>query len=88
MSGLDIWSEAKIKQLQKQKRRVKRARLEEKQAIDFSEVLKKREIEREKVLRQKKITDLLQTVKALELIGCDSSIQRQQLRNLFSSKTQ
>ena len=88
MSGLDIWSEAKIKQLQKQKRRVKRARLEEKQAIDFSEVLKKREIERERILRQKKITELLQTVKALELIGGDSSIQRQQLRNLFSSKTQ
>lgn len=88
MSGLDIWSEAKIKQLQKQKRRAKRARLEEKQSIDFSEVLRKREIEREKTNKQKKITDLLQTVKALELIGCDSSIQRQQLRNLFSSKTQ
>ena len=86
--SLDIWAEAKIKSLQKQKRRVKRARLEEKQNINFVEQLQRKNIERQNVAKQKCITDLIQTIKAMELIGANTSLQRQQLKNLFSSKSQ
>ena len=86
--SLDIWAEAKIKSLQKQKRRVKRARLEEKQNINFVEQLQRKNIERQNIAKQKCITDLIQTIKAMELIGANTSLQRQQLKNLFSSKSQ
>ena len=86
--SLDIWAEAKIKSLQKQKRRVKRARLEEKQNINFVEQLQRKNIERQNIAKQKCITDLIQTIKAMELIGANTSLQRQQLKNLFSSKLQ
>ena len=83
----DLFVEAKIRSLNKQKRRARRAKLEQKRESNFSELMQKREAERSAALRQKQITELIQTIKAMELISADTTIQRNTLRNLFSSKS-
>ena len=52
------------------------------------EQLKTKQIQTNALLKQKQINELIQTIKALDLIGAVSTIQRHHLQTLFSSKTQ
>ena len=94
---MDLYVEAQLKSLNKQRRRARRKGLcpeplaqkreERFENKNFEEQLKERDLMKLDVERKKKINDLIMTIKALELIGIDTTKERQTLKQLlFTSK--
>ena len=85
---MDLYVEAQLKSLNKQRRRARRKKREENfENKTFEEQLKERDKMKEQAQMKKKINDLIMTIKALELIGIDTSKERETLKQLlFSSK--
>ena len=86
---MDLYVEAQLKSLNKQRRRERRKKREERfENKSFEEQLKERDQMKEQA-QKKKINELIMTIKALELIGIDTSKERETLKQLlFSSKGQ
>ena len=85
---MDLYVEAQLKSLNKQRRRERRKKQEERfENKSFEEQLKERDQMKEQAQKKKKINELIMTIKALELIGIDTSKERETLKQLlFSSK--
>ena len=85
---MDLYVEAQLKSLNKQRRRERRKKREERfENKTFEEQLKERDLMKLDVERKKKINELIMTIKAMELIGIDTSKERETLKQLlFSSK--
>ena len=84
---MDLFVEAKLMSMKKQRRRERRKKREERfENKSFEEQLKERDQMKEQA-QKKKINELIMTIKAMELIGIDTSKERGTLKQLlFSSK--
>ena len=80
---MDIWTEAKIRSLTKQKRREKRNR-QDSLIEHLDEDMKKKKEKEEQKLKQKRINELIQTIKALQIINADTTKQREELKQLLT----
>ena len=80
--------EAQLISLKKQRRRARRKLREERfENKSFQEQLNEKDMMQEQAQKKKKIHELIMTIKALEIIGVDTSKERDRLRQLlFSSK--
>ena len=76
---LSLTTISKIRSLSKQRRRTKRLLTEQKENVD----LKVYQNERLKKEQQEKINDLIQTIKAMELIGGNTDALKSQLKKLL-----
>ena len=94
---MDLYVEAQLKSLNKQRRalpgasgsrRERRKKREERfENKSFEEQVKERDQMKEQAQKKKTINELIMTIKALELIGIDTSKERETLKQLlFSSK--
>ena len=84
--GLDILLEGKLRTLSKQKRRQKRAQFEKKISLNFADELTKLNNERSTKKLTKEITELIQTIKAVQIIGGDVKNLKEKLKFLFNLK--
>ena len=78
---VDIFTIAKIRSLSKQRKRLKRLLTESKQSYSEEDVARQRaEIE-----KRRKADDLIQTIKAMELVGGDTKWLKLRLREVLIS---
>ena len=84
--GLDILLEGKLRTLSKQKRRQKKAQFEKKISLNFADELTKLNNERSTKKLTKEITELIQTIKAVQIIGGDVKNLKEKLKFLFNLK--
>ena len=81
---LDIWTQLKLSQLERKRRREKRAKREERfEKMSFEEQVSKRTTDNQNAERQKRIKDLIETIKALQMLKADCSKQREELNQLL-----
>lgn len=84
--GLDILLEGKLRTLSKQKRRQKKAQFEKKISLNFADELTKLNNERSTKKLTKEINELIQTIKAVQIIGGDVKNLKEKLKFLFNLK--
>ena len=78
----DLFTRAKLRSIEKQKRRMKRERRENKlETFDLD--MKTHNERMHKQVRQQRIKELIETIKALQMIGSDCSQRKQELDKLF-----
>ena len=78
---MDLYTISKIRSLSKQRRRQRREKMDVKFAEKTFEEQMKEQAEKDKTQQhKKKIDGLIETIKALQIIGADTSSLRQQLR--------
>ena len=82
---LDILTKDKLRSIAKRKRRAKREK-REKLREHFDEEMKQRAERIAAEAKTKKIRELLDTIRALQLIGADVTAQKATLNELFKSK--
>ena len=81
---MDIWTRLKIESLHKQKRRTKRTKREERFATQsFNEQLALIVQNHAKAEKQKRIKELFETIRALQMIGADASKKKAELDTLL-----
>ena len=85
---MDLFVEAKLMSMKKQRRRERRKKREERfEKQSFEEQMKEHDAMRVEAAKKKKINELIMTIKALEIIGTDTTKERDTLKQLlFSSK--
>ena len=78
---MDLYTISKIRTLSKQRRRERREKMDAKFAEKtFEEQMKEQAEKDEKEQQQKKINALFETIKALQIIGADTTDARNQLK--------
>ena len=78
---MDLYTISKIRTLSKQRRRERREKMDAKFAEKtFEEQMKEQAEKDEKEQLQKKISALIETIKALQIIGADTTDARNQLK--------
>ena len=86
---IDMFTVAKIRSLSKQRRREKREKTEGKfTTVPFATQKRQLEAMDVQLARKRQADTLIQTIKALEVLGVDTSERRAELRNLLSLKCQ
>ena len=78
---MDLYTISKIRTLSKQRRRERREKMDVKFAEKtFEEQMKEQAEKDEKEQLQKKINALIETIKALQIVGADTTDARNQLK--------
>ena len=85
MDKLDIMTKAKITTLNKRKRRAKREKRETMKER-FEEEMKERDERLAALSKEKKVRELLDTIRALQLVGADTAKQKIMLNEIFKHK--
>ena len=87
LSSLDLYTIGKIRSLSKKQRRIRRDKFENKfEKESFIDQLSEKHKREEEKNRQDRINDLIQDIKALQMIGADDSIKKQELNQILKSK--
>ena len=86
---MDLSSVSKIRTLSKQRYRKKREMMEMKTPEEMKKQFEQLTAQRETQKRQQRINDLIQTIKAAQLIGAEDKVFKRQLHQiLIPSKAQ
>lgn len=84
---LDLYTIGKIRSLSKKQRRLRKDKFENKfQNESFTNQLSEKQKKDEMKKRQDKINDLLQDIVALQMIGADDSVKKQELNQILKNK--
>ena len=84
MAGPDINTVMIVRSLSKKQRRARRQKHENKFIDnDFTKQLEEQHHKEEARKRQEKINDLLKDITALQIIGADTSIKKEELNKIF-----
>ena len=84
MAGPDINTVMIVRSLSKKQRRARRQKHENKFIDnDFTKQLEEQHNKEEAKKRQEKINDLLKDITALQIIGADTSIKKEELNKIF-----
>ena len=83
----DLYTIGKIRSLSKKQRRLRKDKFENKfQNESFTNQLSEKQKKDEMKKRQDKINDLLQDIVALQMIGADDSVKKQELNQILKNK--
>ena len=85
MEKLDIMTKAKITTINKRRRRAKREKRENLKER-FDQEMKERDERLAALSKEKKVRELLDTIRALQLVGGDTSNQKIMLNEIFKQK--
>ena len=87
MAGPDIMTIWTVRSLSKKQRRARRQRFENKFSTEsFTEQLQEQHKRDEDSERKHKIADLIEDIKALQLIGADAKDKKEELNRILKSK--
>ena len=87
MSQPDLFTISTIRSLSKKQRRMRREKFNNKfENQSFIDQLHEQQAKQAAKERQDKINDLLQDIKALQLIGADTTNKKQELNRIFKDK--
>ena len=87
MSQPDLFTISTIRSLSKKQRRMRREKFNNKfENQSFTDQLHEQQAKQAAKERQDKINDLLQDIKALQIIGADTSTKKKQLNELLKCK--
>ena len=87
MSQPDLFTISTIRSLSKKQRRMRREKFNNKfEKESFADQLHEQQEKQAAKERQDKINDLLQDIKALQVIGADTSSKKKQLNELLKGK--
>ena len=84
---MDLYTIGKIRSLSKKQRRIRRDKFENKfEKESFIDQLQEKHKRDEEKNRQDRINDLIQDIKALQMIGADASIKKRELNDILKNK--
>ena len=84
---MDLFTISTIRSLSKKQRRMRREKFESKfEKESFTSQIEKQQIKDKEKARKDKINELIQDIKALQLIGADTSTKKKQLNELLKCK--
>ena len=87
LTRLDLYTIGKIRSLSKKQRRMRRDKFENKfEKESFRDQLSEKHKRDEEKNRQARINDLIQDIKALQMIGADVSIKKKELNDILKNK--